>query len=237
MVLGQIRDPKAHGRRRIILTPTIHYHKLKMSTLKHIHGTSYSFTLASLPFTLFNLPKLLATIGIYTNALQSEYKSVDDMLNRLAFEYTHYIKLKWENPFQEKKILDMTREFICEAFLRILLVVRVAVHVRLYACRVFDVSALQESLARAVAGFFICHTATTAENYDIPNHMKHEMAHKIFKKLASDEKPLFDAWTVLPEAAPRGTYLYHARTVTQRRETHRRYCPKDRSREAESVSA
>ncbi|KAM3068795.1 hypothetical protein ACMFMG_010965 [Clarireedia jacksonii] len=72
---------------------------------------------------------------------------------------------------------------------------------RLYALRLNAASVLRVMsdanhclgcLTGAVAGFIISYTVSTSEKYYISHHVKYNLAEKLCKGLASEEKPLFD---------------------------------------------
>lgn len=82
-------------------------------------------------------------IGIYTEAFEAEYKSVDDMLNRPDLEDADYVPLNWKVSERGKKIFRTNYADFCDIFHRILLVMGVPGYARLYALRVNAASILR----------------------------------------------------------------------------------------------
>ncbi|KAK0655555.1 hypothetical protein B0T16DRAFT_14098 [Cercophora newfieldiana] len=131
-------------------------------------------------------------LGIYTKAFEeAEYKSVDDMLNRPDLEDADYVPLRWKESVLDQTIFRTRYADFCEVFHRLLLVMGLTDFARLYALRLNAASVLRDCLTGAVAGF-ISHTVSTSEKYYMPHHVKYNLAEKLYKGLASEEKPLFD---------------------------------------------
>ncbi|OIW26471.1 hypothetical protein CONLIGDRAFT_683448 [Coniochaeta ligniaria NRRL 30616] len=66
------------------------------------------FTIISNPDPLFDLPNLIASLGIVLNAFDADYASPADLYTRPLRETASYVPLKWKESMLDKYIVDIS---------------------------------------------------------------------------------------------------------------------------------
>ena len=66
------------------------------------------FTVMTNPDPLFNLPDLIASLGIKKDAFDADYTSPEDLYTLPLREKAGYVQLKWKKEMEDKYIVDVS---------------------------------------------------------------------------------------------------------------------------------
>ena len=94
------------------------------------------FTVMANPDPLFDLPDLIADLGISLNAFEADYTSPEDLYTRPLREKAKYVPLRWKKSMLDKYIVDISYSTLRKVWARTCLVSGARDVPRFYCLRV-----------------------------------------------------------------------------------------------------
>ncbi len=94
------------------------------------------FTIFANPDPLYDLPGLIADLGITRNAFAADYTSPEDLYTRPLREWADYVPLKWKKSMLDENIVDINYTTLYDVWERTCLVSGSRVVPRYYCLRV-----------------------------------------------------------------------------------------------------
>ncbi|MCJ1427075.1 hypothetical protein MMC29_004978 [Sticta canariensis] len=215
------------NRRRLVTTFNINRNKLRANAHEHTKGESFEFTTTLLPYALFCLTHLVCVVGIYFDAFEAGYQSIDDLLNTPNLETVDYVHLQWKKDKLDAPIFPMSYTWFWRTLRRVLLVAGFNTLVRIYAFRLGALMEYDGSLTSAVRNFIASHTTKMFENNYETKHVREDLARHHFGAAAGGEanEPLFAAMRDLSKqsdpGAPIEASAEQKRSIESRRDINR----------------
>ncbi|KAF2254145.1 hypothetical protein BU26DRAFT_134336 [Trematosphaeria pertusa] len=204
VTVAVIRDED--NRRRLVTTFNINRNKLRANALEHTKGDSFEFTTTLLPYALFCLTHLVCAVGIYFEAFEADYQSIDEMLSTPNLETVDYVHLKWKKDKLEDPIFPMSYTSFWRTLRRVLLVAGFNTLARIYAFRLGALMEYDGSLTSAVRNFIASHTTKMFEDNYQTKHVREDLAHHRFGAAAGGQAngPFFTAMRDLSKQSDPG---------------------------------
>lgn len=125
------------GRSRLVCEVRIKRVKLKRrQKCKSKQSPWIVFTIIASSDPLFDLPDLIADLGITLNAFEADYTSPEDLYTRPLREKASYVPLRWKESMLDKHIVDISYSTLYKVWYRTCLVSGARHIPRFYCLRV-----------------------------------------------------------------------------------------------------
>ncbi|GKU05242.1 unnamed protein product [Fusarium langsethiae] len=203
-----VKDPKNSQKARCVATIRIHHAKWKADKIERDQTSSFTFSIALVPFKPVCLLSHIVATAFFRNAFSNEFTTPEKILYPEPEPEcsVNYIPLAWKDEMLDNHVFDLDYKAYLTLWSRVILVGGLRTKPKPYSVRVGAGNRLDGALTPAIRGYIFGNTDAVFRRSYIPVDISHDLMGIAYGPVAGENQEtisfLHHAFTKRDESAP-----------------------------------